>query len=183
MKDRLLVGYFLCACTVFILSAASAGCGSKYSDRHTGVTAVEVSGTISLRGSQPYPVLLLVADDGSEYLLRSEALADELKNLKGMNVSLRGTVPENSSVKIPVLTVDSYRLLPLEGGEEPVVGTVGIEENECLLIVDDDTRLTIVGEFSDVLSAFPGATVWVIGERPDEATMRVTGYGIILPAP
>lgn len=171
--------YAVFVCFFVLILGLVPGCGGKYNEANNDTVKIEVAGTLSLRGGQPYPILLLETADGAEYLLRSALLLDELKNLKGLRAMLRGTTLAHPSVTIPVLAVDSYRLLPFAGGEEPLVGTLEIAEERCVLCIDDDIRLTIVGEFERVLDAFPGAKIWVIGERPDGKSIRVTGYGII----
>lgn len=172
--------YVVFACFVVLAVSLVPGCGGQYRDGNGDSVNIEVSGTLSLRGGQPYPILLLETADGTEYLLRSSLLLGELKNLKGMNVVLQGTTTADQPLAIPVLTVDAYRLLPLAGGEEPLVGTLEVANERCVLTVDDATRLTVVGEFEHVLLAFPGAKIWVIGEMPDRESIRVTGYGIIV---
>jgi hypothetical protein len=180
---KLKIERFILAVSVLLLILSGlSGCGGKYGNENNSIVAVEVSGTLSLRGSQPYPILLLETGDGGEYLLRSPDKLDELKNLKGMRVILTGTTPKHSSVTIPVLSVENYSLLPLPGGEEPLVGTLAVADERCVLRIEKETLLMITGEFERVLSGFPGAKVWVIGERGTDGELRVTGYGIIVPS-
>lgn len=174
--------YAAVICFAVLAVSLAPGCGGRYSDANGDSLAIAASGTLSLRGGQPYPILMLETADGGEYLLRSSRLLEELRHLNGMRVELRGTTPANPSVTIPVLTVESYRLLALDDGAVPLIGTIENTEERCVLAVDGDTRLTVVGEFEHVLGAFPGAKVWVIGERPDTESIHVTGYGIIVPS-
>jgi hypothetical protein len=161
------------------------GCGKQYRDAPSSAANVELSGMLSLRGSQPFPMLILEERGGKDYLLRSSSLLEELKRLSGMAVVLTGVTPAGTQAPLPVMEVESYRLLPLPGGEQPVVGRIHARDEGCFIEREDGTEMRIAGEFEPVLKQYADAKIWVIGEILDGDTKAfiVKGYGVIVPPP
>lgn len=178
-RNRLIAAVF-----ILLPLAFWSGCGKHYTDEAGASASVELSGTLSLRGGHPAPMLLLEERGGKEYLLRSSSLYEELKRLSGMAVALKGVTPVGTKAPFPVLDVESYRLMPLPGGEQPVTGLVRLRDSGCFIETEDGNELRVAGEFESVLMQYPGAKIWVIGEaRAGETGMfDVKGYGIIVPS-
>jgi hypothetical protein len=168
-----------------LLAAGCAGSQGNGGKGNVEGDVIVARGKVSARGSTPFSMLLLEGADGKMYAIESGALTDELRNLDGMDVSVRGTVVPQTGEHV-TLGVISYEILALPSGETPIVGTIRpggfIEDTNLIVWVID-------GDFAGVLKDFVGAKVWVVGvpmesiERP-EATYRVllvTEYGVIRP--
>lgn len=167
------------------------GCGGKKSAKGgtallTGET-LTVGGTLSLRGSTPFPELVLERDDGGIVLIQSSSIQDELKALSGMRVSVRGDVLE-SVADTPVLDATSYELLRLDSGELPIVGIITMETPHCILTTRDGKRYWVRGDLRGVIRDYEGAKIWIIGSLGDAAMpdrpknsvpFWVTGYGVL----
>lgn len=170
----------------FLFAALGCGTHSWVGERSRGFSKkepVEVAGTLSLRGSSPFPLLLLEAQGGDVYAVQSSSILSELKSLSGMEVSITGFLVEEEGGSPPVLVALTYRLLPLPGGEVPLVGKVRLAEGGCFLETEAGGSWQITGEFAVIFRELPGAKVWVIGETSDageeHGTIRVVGYGLI----
>jgi hypothetical protein len=160
-------------------------CGGRYGEKRDAAESVTIAGKLSLRGSQPFSVLFLDGEDGKQYVIQSSTLLDELKHLHGMDVMLEGSISSKPHYGVPVLVVKAYKLLALPGGEMPFIGVILVQEDECYLRQDTGASWLIRGEFEGTLASFPGAKVWVIGEKTagEVPGIQVTGYGMIAPAP
>jgi hypothetical protein len=166
---------------VLVLSfLALGGCAGKYAERDSE-RLVTVEGTLSLRGSTPFPILLL-SSGRKTFLVRSDSLYEELKNLQGMQVRLQGEKASAPSLGLPVLNAESYELLPLSGGEAPLVGVLLVQDAACFLIPADGETIELRGNLVELLKGFAGGKVWVVGKRSPEG-MDVEGYGLILRGP
>lgn len=179
---------------MFALAAlflACVGCGGSAGGKRDGANAGEtvyVEGTISLRGSQPFPLLLLEGRDGRVYMIDSSPLAEELKQLQEMEVGVRAKVLPEVKGDAPALSVESYDILPLPTGERPVVGTiVQATPEQVTMRAEDDSVWLLEGDFVSVFFGLVGAKVWVVGDREfavntargDLRSILVTEYGIL----
>jgi hypothetical protein len=149
---------------------------------------VTVEGNLSLRGSTPFPLLMLETKDGETVLIESSELQDELKSLAGMKVKIEGPVAPSMDNKTPAIDARSYELLPLPSGDLPVVGSITIENNQVVLTTYDGKRYWIRGDFADLIMDFEGARMWAAGsvgeyalpEQPaDSVPFQVLQYGVI----
>lgn len=188
MVSKRILGALLLGLVASVLAAVNGCAGSKGNGGEGDVEGdiVVVRGKVSSRGSTPFSMLLLEAVDGKTYAIESSPLADELRSLDGMDISIRGEVVPQSAEQLVTLDVISYELLELPSGETPIVGYIragGMIEDSNLVV------WVIDGDFADVLKNFVGAKIWIVGvpresiERPD-GTYRVifvTEYGVIRP--
>jgi hypothetical protein len=170
------------------------GCGGGKSvkgDSFGNVVGANVrfEGTLVMRGSQPFPQLVLEMSDGRVVRIESETLLPELKSLTSMRVSLEGEVlPEAKKPKMPVVNALRYRLVRLPSGEQPLLGTLTIIGNDCILTARDGRRYWMRGDLVPVLREYRGERLWVVGSKgaagqdkvPDNTTPYwVTGYGVL----
>lgn len=179
---------FVCCAAV---CAALWGCGGPASGSRSADGSGEtlyVEGKVSLRGSQPFPLLLLEARDGRFYMIDASPLAEELKRLQDMPVGVTGKVLPEVKMDTPALSVEAYRLLPLGTGEQPVVGVIAAASPDGVGMRAEDGSVWILeGEFETVFWGLEGAKIWVVGDRRisvntsrgDLRTIHVTEYGII----
>jgi hypothetical protein len=184
---------FLFATVVFglVVFAVIAGCSGSSAGKRQKVDpgdTIYVEGKISLRGSLPFPLLLLEAKDGVIYMIDSSPKAEELKRLDEMSVGVTAKVLPEIGGEAPALSVVSYDLLPLSSGEKPVIGVVVIVSmEEIALQADDGSRWIIEGEFKPTFMGMAGARIWIVGdrryavntERADIRMVNVTQYGVI----
>jgi hypothetical protein len=180
-----------------VLAAASlgaaGGCGGKKAAKVNPLEkaavgeVVHFEGTLSLRGNQPVPILMLELDDDSVIRIESKTLQGELKNLTGMPVAVEGEVMAPID-KIPVINVTRYEMMRLSSGELPMVGVVSIVGDNCILTEPDGKRHWIRGSLIPILREYAGARVWVVGSAGHEGltvepkgamSYWVTGYGIL----
>jgi len=165
------------------------GCGGTQGQDGDGDVEgniVIVTGVVSSRGGTPFSLLLLETRDGNMYVLEPSHLAEELRNLDGMEVRIRGSIVPMPEEQHDGLNVISYELLALPSGETPIVGVI-----RSGALIEDENLVTWImkGEFHDVLSSFIGAKVWIVGvpmewiDRPEGRyrVIQVTEYGVIRP--
>jgi hypothetical protein len=148
------------------------------------VKSAEITGELSVRGTTTEPIILLESEDGTIYTVQPSSVARELARLEGMRVVVEGEV-RGPLGKGPLLfDARTYRILPLESGEEPIVGRVKMKNGQCILEEDNGTEWRITGDMISILTDFAGAKVWVIGKRweadASKRQIRVTGYSIIM---
>lgn len=168
------------------------GCGGNKSQKGDGGNEtggdVMVEGRVSLRGSTPFTLLLLEGKNGTNYMIESSRVADELKRLEGMDIVVTAKVLPKVAGEAPALSVRHYDLLPLPTGERPIVGVIDAYPPDLVYLrASDDTVWSIKGDFQMVLSGYLGAKVWVVGERMQAAAamdrnvkeIYVTQYGVI----
>ena len=180
------------AAVVMAAAVLAAGCGgNKGRDGDGGGPQDEeivVDGRVSVRGSTPFTLLLLEGRDGTMYMLESSRMAEELKQLDGMDITVTARVLPNIEGESPALSVKTYDLLPLPTGERPIVGVIlSPSPGQVFLRATDGMTWSVKGDFQSVLSGYNGAKVWVVGERNRgvPATSRdireifVTQYGVI----
>jgi hypothetical protein len=168
-------------------------CGGSKSRRAASLEAakagdiVTLDGNLSLRGSTPFPMLMLQTDGGF-VLVESSDLGAELKSLTGMAIRIEAVVLPSLDNETRAVNARSYELLPLPTGETPVVGTVTVENDQCVLTTFDNRRYWIRGDFADVFRDFAGERVWVAGtvgeyalpEQPEETVpYKVQQYGVL----
>ena len=88
------------------------------------------------------------------------------------------------------VNAQSYELLLLPSGDLPVVGTITVENNQCVLTTYDKKRYWIRGDFASVFMDFEGAKVWAAGsvgeyalpEQPaNSVPFKVIQYGVLIP--
>lgn len=184
---------FGAACVLcFVIATAHWGCGGSAGGKRDGESAGEtiyVEGKVSLRGSQPFPLLLLEARDGRLYMIDASPKAEELKRLQDMAVGVTARVLPDVRGDAPALAIEAYELLALPTGERPVVGiVVGASPDHVTMRVDDGSVWLIEGEFKTVFLGLEGAKIWVVGDRRfavntgggDIRSIHVTEYGIIM---
>jgi hypothetical protein len=130
---------------------------------------------VSLRGSTPFELILLLTNDGKAYMIDSSPTAGELKRLDGMAVGVTAMILPDVSDEVPALSVQRYELLPLPTGERPIVGVISRRSpDEVYLSADDGSVWLIEGEFKTLFGGFSGAKVWIVG---DKGSSRVTSGG------
>jgi hypothetical protein len=148
---------------------------------------VRFEGTLALRGSQPFPMLVLELDDESTVRIESKTIQRELESLASMNVSVEGDVMPPID-KMPVINVTRYDMLRLSSGELPVVGVVSIVGDNTILTERNGTTHWIRGTLLPIIRDYSGARIWVIGALGDETapgeprgakSYWVTGYGVL----
>jgi hypothetical protein len=183
---------FAAALALAGIAACGGPSGGKGRDAKPGDT-IYVEGRISLRGSRPFPLLLLEAKDGAIYMIDTSPKAEELKNLDGMAVGVTAKVLPGVKGDAPALSVSTYELLPFPSGEKPVVGvvyaTLDLGDVRAALAAPDGTVWIIEGTFESVFLDLKGAKVWIAGDRSwanntREGNFRminVTEYGVIQP--
>ncbi len=165
------------------------GCGGSKGQNGDGGAEGDIlvaRGIVSSRGGTPFSLLVLETTAGKLYLIEPSRVADELRSLDGMEVSVRAKILPQAEDEHLAIDVIDYDLLALSSGEIPIVGYIRpggmIEDTNMVIWILD-------GDFKDVLATFVGAKLWVVGvsmqsiDRP-EATYRVllvTEYGVIRP--
>ena len=165
------------------------GCGGSKGQNGDGGAEGNIlvaQGRISSRGGTPFSLLVLESTAGKLYVIEPSYVADELRSLDGMEVSLRARVLPQAEDEYLAIDVIDYELLVLASGERPIVGYIRpggmIEDTNGVVWILD-------GDFKDVIATFIGAKLWVVGvsmqtiDRP-VATYRVllvTEYGVIRP--
>jgi len=182
---------------VMLLGAALLyGCGGKSARAVNDLNGiadgefVRLEGELTLRGSTPFPTLVLATSTGAAVTVdsRSSEIQHELKGLVSMRVAVEGTVVTSTDPTLSRLDAAGYDLLPLPGGEVPIVGTLTIEADQCVLTVKDGTRYWICGDLVGAIREYDGARIWVVGaatdttaaQRPKQTTpFTPTGYGVI----
>lgn len=153
-------------------------------------TRVRIEGTMSIRGSTPFTILVLETNDGEELTLGASSpdITQALKNLGGMRVSVEGEVLTLMGPTLPRLRVERYDILPPAGAKDPVVGVATVENGACVVTTDEGTRYWIVGDLASALVEHAGARLWMVGKktkradgnRPSGSTpFTPTGYGVI----
>jgi hypothetical protein len=102
-------------------------------------------------------------------------LVGELRRLSGATLRVTGT-PRNNSEPVPprAVLVSDYEVLEVDG-ERPLVGTLLSRDGHLWLAGRDTVEL--VADLPD-LAAWPGARVFVLGEREGDR-FRVKSYGVI----
>jgi hypothetical protein len=157
-------------------------------------TRVRVEGTISLRGSTPFTILVVEMEGGEVAAIesRSAGIQSELRSLASLRAAVEGTVLPRLDGGMPRLDADRYELLRLPGGERPVVGLLEVEGEACVLTTREGKRYWVLGELAAALREYAGARVWIVGlksdapdaPRPKKSTpFTPTGYGVIDEAP
>ena len=157
-------------------------------------TRARVEGTMSFRGSTPFTILVLETEAGAVVALESRVpgLQRELRGLGGLRVAVEGAVLPRIDPGPPRLDAERYDLLPLPGGERPIVGVLEREDDACIVTTRENKRYWILGELAPALCDYVGARVWIVGHRasggavpkPKQSTpFTPTGYGVIDPAP
>jgi hypothetical protein len=175
----------LAAAVVLLASAVYVACDGKTRRGPGPGEHVQLTGTLSLRGSQPFPLLVVETDGGETVVVESQTIEDELRELSGMRVSIEGEALARARGETLVVNALSYRLLALPGGEVPVVGLVLRQEDRCVLESADGKRYWIVGDLAAVIRDFEGAKVWVVGtpsadeEAGELIPLRAAGYGVL----
>jgi hypothetical protein len=155
---------------------------------------VRIEGTVSLRGSTPFTLLAIEMGGGAVAMIesRSSEIRHELKSLGGMRVAVAGAVLPRIDDGPPRLDVDRYEVLPLPGGERPIVGAIELEDDACVVVTRDGNRYWILGDLEPALRDYAGARVWIVGHKggagrdrgPKKSTpFTPTGYGVIDQAP
>jgi hypothetical protein len=172
---------------------AAPGCGGGKAARVNPLEkaavgeVVHFEGTLSLRGSQPVPILVLELDDDAVVRVASKTLQGELESLSGMPVAIEGDVMPPMD-KTPVVNVTRYEMLRLPSGELPVVGVITNVGDNLILTERDGKRHWIRGSLVSILREYGGARIWVVGSAGHEGltvepkgamSYWVTGYGIL----
>ena len=165
------------------------GCGGKNSqhaaskDIYKTGTHVELTGTISVRGSTPATMVILETDDDEICTIQSSAITDELAVLAGVRVRVEGIVRSPGSDGPILLDPSDYHILTLESGETPIVGWITKMDEDLFLTDKEAAEWRITGDLISILSGFEGSKLWVVGKKREmdasSREIRVTGYGIL----
>jgi hypothetical protein len=179
-------------CVLVLSVGIAVGCGGGKSQKGDGESEpqgdVVVDGKVSLRGSTPFTLLLLEGKDGTNYMIESSRVADELKQLEGMDITVTAKVLPHIESDAPALSVRDYDMLPLPTGERPIVGVITSYPPDIVYLNSKDgTIWSIKGDFRSILLDYTNAKVWVVGDRlqPSASVDRgdreiyVTQYGVI----
>jgi len=178
-----------CAAGVVLMGLLSfASCGGRQGRGHNLGRSEDkffsASGRITERASRPFSLVFLETSDGKLHLIQSSPIADELRRLIGMNVFVTGkTLRGGLDADTRVIDVESYDLLRLPSGEQPIVGIVRLGG----WLLEGDAVWKIEGDFAEILNMFEGAKVWVVGvvqrsvPRYSYKILLVTEYGVIRP--
>jgi len=153
-------------------------------------TRVRVEGTVSMRGSTPFTILVVETEVGAVVTIESTSseIQRDLRGLAGMRVAVEGTVLARIDPNIPRLDPDRYDLLPLPDGTRPIIGVLALEGDAEIVTTREGKRYWILGELAPALHEYVGARVWIVGNksrRSGEAPPRAstpftpTGYGVI----
>ena len=146
-----------------------------------------LEGEVTVAGSHPFDKRIIKVDENGIFLiLRCGRFEVEIMNLAGHRIKLSGS-PPTETLPDPVLIVESYEMLPLEG-MDPVIGILTLEGD--MLILEHSTtgaRFAIEGRLQEALKQFDGMKIWVVGVEHAGAgesgvSIDVTGYGILAPA-
>jgi len=178
-----------------VLAAALtvAGCGPKVQveelDGKITGDLVHVEGELQLRGNMPNPELILVtAGQGQQVRITSDELRDELRSLAGMPIAIEGELKRKSD-DLPRVEAKRYELMRLSTGEQPLVGMLAVQGEDCLLSANDGKRYWIRGDLVGVIRDYNGAKIWIVGSKGDAADASqprgtiaywVTGYGVLV---
>lgn len=146
-----------------------------------------LEGEVTVAGSHPFDKRIILVDgNGVFWMLQCGRFEVEIMNLAGHQIKVGGSPPAEA-LPDPVLIVDSYEMLPVDG-MNPVTGILTIE-SDMLILEHSKTgaRFAIEGRLREALSQFDGMKIWVVGVEhagtgEGEATIDVTGYGILAPA-
>ncbi len=182
-----IIAAVLCCLLVLVGVPACGGSSAGKKQNADPGDTIFVEGKVSMRGSLPFPILLLEAKDGFIYMIDSSPKAEELKRLDEMAVGVTAKVLPEVGGETPALSVLSYELLPLPTGEKPVVGVLYASPDGVALKADDGSAYVIEGEFEPVFTGLSGAKIWIVGEqlsavntsRGNVRTIHVTQYGVI----
>jgi hypothetical protein len=173
---------------------ATVGCAGNKTKKAAGLSVsdvgelVTVAGTLSLRGSTPHTILMIELADGGIVVIQSSTIQEELRTLAGLTVSIEGKLLPWIDGESPLVDAQKYQLMALPSGEVPLVGTVRLQDGQCVLETADKKLFWIRGDFTDLIKEYEGAKVWVVGTVGDAALpdkpegsvpMRVTGYGVL----
>jgi hypothetical protein len=168
-------------------AVATAGCSGGaglQAGRGRADDRILVKGSIALDRGKIYAIVLLEARDGITYVLHSSRIADELRQLAGMDVALTGTVVRTLQAGRRLFETERYELLALPSGQTPIVGIVRNEDEGVSLMTEEGFVYHLEGE---VPVTSDGMKIWVVGRRRfgvmslQEGTLFVTEYGIISP--
>jgi hypothetical protein len=178
--------------TMLLGAVLVAGCGGNKGKKGDGDAEpggdIVVEGRVSLRGSTPFTLLLLEGKNGTNYMVESSRVVEELKRLEGMDITVTAKVLPQIEGEAPALSIRSYNLLPFPTGERPIIGVIQSYPPDLVyLYASDDVTWSIKGDFQSVFLGYGGAKVWVVGDRmqPSVAMDRnvkeiyVTQYGVI----
>ena len=184
--EALLAGVLFCFLVLVGVPACGGSSAGKKQKADPGDT-IYVEGKVSMRGSLPFPILLLEAKDGTIYMIDSSPQAEELKRLDEMAVGVSAKVLPAIGGEAPAISVLSYDLLALPTGEKPVVGVLYASPDGVALRGDDGSAYVIQGDFEAVFKGLSGAKVWIVGEklvdvntsRGNVRIIHVTQYGVI----
>jgi hypothetical protein len=140
---------------------------------HAAADTAAVSGTVSVVGSAPVNVAVLVrGPDGTSSRIEGP-LAEEIQRLDGAEVEVTGT-RQADPMYGSSLRATSYTVRSVDGAAV-VVGTVEQGEGGALQLRTEDGRVVrLTGGASHLR---PGQKVWVQGP----ATLQVQSFGVIRP--
>ena len=173
---------------ITVLAVSVAGCGSKDgTGGGDGDDSIRVSGQVTNRGHTPFSTPFFESKDGQVYAILVSDVADELRELQGMDLSISGRLASARDGELPTIEVYSYEILRLPTGEKPIVGVIAGSPPDIWLVDEGGRRWIIAGDLHAVLLDFVGAKVWIVGDvdetRSDKraSVLNVVGYGMIRP--
>ena len=181
---RLLSASVRFSCLLFLILSASC---AKSPPVETVEEPLVLEGEVTVAGSHPFDKrIILVDENGVFWMLRCGRFEVEIMNLAGHQIKVSGS-PPTEALPDPVLLVDSYEMLPVEG-MNPITGIL-MQEGDMLILEQSATgvRFAIEGRLREALNQFDGMKIWVIGVEHQgagegEVSIDVTGYGILAPA-
>jgi len=146
-----------------------------------------LEGEVTVAGSHPFDKRIVLVDEvGVFWMLQCGKFEAEIMNLSGHRIRVSG-LPPVETLPDPVLIVDRYEMLPVDG-MKPVTGIL-ILKGDALILEKAATgaRFTITGRLREALKQFAGMKIWIVGmERQGGGeggiVIDVTGYGILAPA-
>jgi hypothetical protein len=182
------------------IAVVAIGCGGAHSRLVKDVSEVRVGdrvrieGPLTLRGSTPFTILTIEAEGGESVQVECEdiGLLTELKGLAGLPVSIEGTVAARLHTGMSRIVAASYEMLPLPTGDVPIVGSLSVDNGQCVLTTRTGERYWIRGDLLPAIREHAGARIWIVGgrsysndrEQPAKSTpFTPTGYGVIDVAP
>jgi hypothetical protein len=127
----------------------------------------QVKGSSGGPGGQTALALVRPGLDDLRLQPRLAELAEELQNLAGAKLLLRGLLTKSG--EMPYFVVYAYTILEVSGGVKPRTGmltAMKLQGSELLLFVDDSGEAHLLPEgWKRKLSHLKGARVWMIGDQ------------------
>ena len=151
--------------------------------------SINITGKIILTGNEPFTKIVLRQTEKSKRtFVLTGPLLNELENLQGATVQLKGTITGIEPLtQAQLLEVKEYQLKFIGEGEnqkKPWVGFLEIKEKQIYLKTLKGNFYSLEGPTIPELKKFPGAKVWLTGSLKKrwvfgKSTIIPDAYGII----